>query len=434
MIIKNKNLYHKLLFVASLLLLLFPAAQISGPFLTDFFLILIGIIFLFVHNYNHKFILFKNRFFLVFTIFYISLIIGSLLSENIMLSLKSSVFYIRFLFFSLAIFFIFRNNKNYLKYFYIILFCTLIILVFDGYYQFFTGKNIFGFAKIRPDRLGGLFFEELILGSYVSKILPIFFTFVIINKDLFNKKYILLFSVLSYVLIFLSGDRAAFFLFSLFLILIAPFFLSLKSSLVVALSAFIFFSVLILSNKNLKSRYADQMLIHTIKKNSESTIKKNSESTIFMPDHIGLFTGAIDIFKKNILFGSGVKTFRVECIYTEQNAYTIILKEEIPNISFCSTHPHNYYLQLLAETGLIGFFFIFIFFLKLCFDYFKQIRRRYLNKKINKAYICILVGMIQAIWPLTTTGSFFNNWICSTIFLTVGVYLFVFSNEVKNKI
>ena len=224
MIIKNKNLYHKLLFVASLLLLLFPAAQISGPFLTDFFLILIGIIFLFVHNYNHKFILFKNRFFLVFTIFYISLIIGSLLSENIMLSLKSSVFYIRFLFFSLAIFFIFRNNKNYLKYFYIILFFTLIILVIDGYYQFFTGKNIFGFAKMRPDRLGGLFFEELILGSYISKILPIFFTFVIINKDLFNKKYILLFSVLSYVLIFLSGDRAAFLLSSLYLILIAPFF------------------------------------------------------------------------------------------------------------------------------------------------------------------------------------------------------------------
>ena len=426
MIIKNKNLYHKLLFVASLLLLLFPAAQISGPFLADFFLILIGIIFLFVHNYNHKFFLFKNRFFLIFIIFYIYLIVGSLLSENIMLSLKSSVFYIRFLFFSLAIFFIFRNNKNYLKYFYIILFFTLIILVSDGYYQFFTGKNIFGFAKMRPDRLGGLFFEELILGSYISKILPIFFTFVIINKDLFNKKYILLFSVLSYVLIFLSGDRAAFLLSSLYLILIAPFFLNLKSSLVVALSAFILLSILILSNKNLKSRYVDQMLTHTI--------KKNSESTIFMPDHIGLFIGAMDIFKKNMLFGSGVKTFRVECIYTEQNANKIKLKEEIPNISFCSTHPHNYYLQLLAETGLIGFFFIFIIFLKLCFDYFKQIRLRYLNKKINKAYICILVGMIQAIWPLTTTGSFFNNWICSTIFLTVGVYLFVFSNEVKNKL
>ena len=426
MIIKNKDLYHKLLFVASSLLLLFPAAQISGSFLSDFFIILISIIFLFVHNYNHKFILFKNRFFLIFIIFYIYLIIGSLLSDNIMLSLKSSLFYIRFLFFSLAVFFIFRNNKNYLKYFYIALFFTLIILVFDGYYQFFTGKNIFGFAKVRPDRLGGLFFEQLILGSYISKILPIFFTFVIINKDFFDKKYILLFSVLSYVLIFLSGERAAFLLFSLYLIMIAPFFLNLKRFLVVALITFILLSVLIFSNKNLKSRYVDQMLMHTI--------KKNSETTIFMPDHIGLFTVAIDIFKKHIFLGSGVKTFRVECIYAEQNANIIKLKEEMPNISFCSTHPHNYYLQLLAETGLMGFSFIFFIFLKLCLDYFRQMSRHYFNKKINKAYICILVGMIQTIWPLTTTGSFFNNWVCSTIFLTLGIYLFVFSNETKNKL
>jgi O-antigen ligase len=424
MIIKNKKPYHKLLYVASLLLLFFPAAQISGPFLADFFLILIVIIFLFFYNYNHKFILFKKRFFLIFIIFYIYLIIGSLLSDNIILSLKSSIFYIRFLLFSLAVSFIFENNKNYLKYFYITLFFTLIILVFDGYYQFFSGRNIFGFAKIRPDRLGGLFFEQLILGSYISKILPIFFTFAVINKDLFNKKYILLFSVLSYVLIFLSGERAAFLLFNLYLILIAPFFLDLKKFLVVALTTLILLSVLIYSNKNLKSRYVDQILMHTI--------KKNLETTIYMPEHIGLFTAAIDIFKKNIFFGSGVKTFRVECIYTEQN--TIKLNEQLSNISYCSTHPHNYYLQLLAETGLVGFLFIFITFLKLCLDYFRQIHRRYLNKKINEAYIFILAGMIQAIWPLVTTGSFFNNWICSTIFLTVGVYLFVFSNEVKKKL
>ena len=36
------------------------------------------------------------------------------------------------------------------------------------------------------------------------------------------------------------------------------------------------------------------------------------------------------------------------------------------------------------------------------------------------------------IWPLATTGSFFNNWICSNLFLTIGIYLFISSNESKN--
>ena len=63
------------------------------------------------------------------------------------------------------------------------LYFTIIVLLIDGYYQFFTGKNIFGYKVIRPDRLGGLFFDELILGSYLSKILPIFCTFLLFKQE-----------------------------------------------------------------------------------------------------------------------------------------------------------------------------------------------------------------------------------------------------------
>ena len=145
------------------------------------------------------------------------------------------------------------------------------------------------------------------------------------------------------------------------------------------------------------------MLLHSI--------YKNQYTAIIMPVHIGLFTSAIDIFQKNIFFGSGVKTFRINCRHTDENKI-ISLKKVLPTVAFCSTHPHNYYLQLLAETGITGFLFIFLIFLKLSFNYLKQLYFLINNKKeINKSYICILNGLIIIILPLTTSGSFINNWI-----------------------
>jgi O-antigen ligase len=151
-----------------------------------------------------------------------------------------------------------------------------------------------------------------------------------------------------------------------------------------------------------------------------------------MPDHIGLFASALDIFQKNIFIGGGVKTFRINCKNTV-NEKLSKLQSSIPNLVFCNTHPHNYYLQLLAETGLIGFSFVLAVFIKLIFNYLKEayslIKK---DKIINKEYITILSGLITYIWPLTTTGSFFNNWICSILFLQIGIYLYVSQNEFKN--
>ena len=198
---KDKT-YHIFLLIASILLISIPLALVSGPFLTDLFIVIISIIFLFIFKNKKKLILLRSTFFKLFLLFYFYLIITSFFSENINVAFKPSITYIRFGLFALAILYIINNYPNFKKFFFFVLLLTLSLLLFDGYFQFIFGKNIFGFKVVRVDRLGGLFFDELILGSYLSKILPIFCTFYILNKNIMNKKIIFLLILLSYVLIF----------------------------------------------------------------------------------------------------------------------------------------------------------------------------------------------------------------------------------------
>ena len=65
------------------------------------------------------------------------------------------------------------------------------------------------------------------------------------------------------------------------------------------------------------------------------------------------------IRKKNVFFGGGIKTFRINCKFVDKLTVES-LKKKNRHVNICSTHPHNFYLQLLAETGIIGFMFIFV--------------------------------------------------------------------------
>ena len=72
-------------------------------------------------------------------------------------------------------------------------------------------KNLIGYEKYREDRISSFFFkEDLILGSYLSRIFPLFVGILIYFKDEKKLNIIgVLVACLCLLIIFLSGERAA---------------------------------------------------------------------------------------------------------------------------------------------------------------------------------------------------------------------------------
>ena len=127
-----------------LLLSALPLALITGPALPDIIISISSIIFIIITIKEKELKYYKNNYFLFFLLFCIYLVINSLFSKNYLLSLESSLFYIRFGIFSLSIWHCIENNSKFKSYFFNIFFLTYLFLIFDGFYQFYNGVNIYG--------------------------------------------------------------------------------------------------------------------------------------------------------------------------------------------------------------------------------------------------------------------------------------------------
>ena len=78
-------------------------------------------------------------------------------------------------------------------------------------------------------------------------------------------------------------------------------------------------------------------------------------------------------------------------------------------------HPHNYYLEILTETGLIGF--ILIFFI-LQYLYITFIKKYFLNTRLKDNNIMIpFIFIYSRNFPLKSTGSFLQLVMPLTYFL-----------------
>ncbi len=398
--------YNHINILALLSSLIIPLL-VFGPFFPDLILSILSLGFIFFTLKNKIYSQYKNIYFYIFLIFCLICLVSSILSDNVLLSFESSLFYFRIGVFALFISYLINKDKKILDYFYYSFLITYSILAFDGFFQYFTGFNIFGY-ELFSERVSSFFKDELVMGSYLVRLLPLFLALYIIrtNKNNYEKLFFYSIFILTYLLIFLSGERTAFFF--LHLIIFFNIILLQKEKLIriIILISIIFGASFMFSDP----KYYDRHILLPLKQFGFND--ENQDKYIFSPQHDSLYRTAWNMFLDKPIIGHGPKMFRVLC---KEKKYA---EGETP----CSTHPHNFYVQLLSETGLIGFSFLFSIFLFLSFLIMKHLYKKIIyNKPLFSNYqICLLSGVFIALWPLSPNGSFFNNYMMILYSLQIG--------------
>lgn len=390
--------------------ILLPLALIFSNAVANFIVFYICLIGFYETAKGRTYHFFTNNFIKIFTLFCTFITLNSLILNAGSLSLKSSILFIRYLFFILGIWSMIKDNEvklfNFFKFYSVI----LIFLVIDANFQFFNnGKNIIGYNSylFQNNRISSFFNSELILGSYVEKFSIIYICYLTIFKNETSKKLIFFILFFTMEICLISGERRAFYSFLIFTIFYIFFIFNINNKIKIFLTIIIIstLSTLIFLNENLKNR--------AIKDTSNSI--NETGYTYFSSGHYQHFKNAIELFKEKPFSGHGSNSFRLNCERIDHKF----------SIHGCSTHPHNIVAQFLAEKGLIGLIFLLIFYLSLLYTVILNLKKNNYNKK----NILLLISIIIFFNPFFPSGNFYNSWV-NNIVSIIFVFFLIKKKEI----
>ena len=364
-------------------------------------------------------------------------------------SILKSFLQFRFLILIFVVDTLFYNKILNLKKFFLFCLCCTSFVSLDVIMQYFVGFDLFG-LKSMGNRNSGPFGDEVIAGGYLQRFsfVSLFSALTIFNEKKFKKPLLILIIIIHAVAVLFAGNKMPLllFLFGSFLTII--FIKEIRSSMIAGMIGFLIVFFLTIKNDThmynvYKNFYGNASNIFTkrveIKLENEieeadsgkTEINKNkktgkSERSILRGSgHYYIFHNSILVWKDQPYFGSGLKSFRVKCWENlTEKSMSLFVKNKNKKYLACSNHPHNYYLELLAETGVFGFGLILIFFTIIMKDSFIYLIKK--NKESNMETLLlapIIISVLLEIWPLKSTGSFFSTWNATFFWLFISMLL-----------
>jgi O-antigen ligase len=279
------------------------------------------------------------------------------------------------------------------------------------------GANLFGLNVSNYTsyyRVSGIFGDELILGAFLTYLgIPVLGYYYSNFSNLNNKKKILLI-IVSFILwfvIFISGERINFLVFSLFIALLLFYFLNIKRTIIVITIGILIFSGFVSYHEKLNEKYSHF-------KNIIVNFEDSSYGYIY--------TRTLSVWLDRPIFGTGLKNYRYNC--DKKYPYD----EKVHKHPTCQTHPHNFILEMLTETGVIGTILFSIFFISALNINVFHIKKFY-NRKFLTMYSSLFVLMIY-FFPIKSSGSFFSTFNASLFWFNFSIFIFYVNKYfIKNK-
>tara|TARA_B110000238_G_C16101391_1_gene428365 strand:+ start:505 stop:1776 length:1272 start_codon:yes stop_codon:yes gene_type:complete len=382
---------------------LIPASIIFGPAISFINILLIdfSFIFLLIYTKDYKFLL--NKTVKIILIFCLYLIFNAIISKDFSLGALRNFGFIRFAILFCA-FNYFFYHKSFFSKILITWTLTLFIIMVDVYIESITGKNIFGYSDLAGPggRIVSFFKNEQIIGGYMNGFFLIIIGYLFfLNKKLLNKykNLILIFAILFFVAILLTGERSNTIkaLFSFLVFYFYNDYFRLKEKCLSVLLFFIMLGFLFNQYSFLNARYVGQLIdpLTSIFQSSEEQKKSGIDPFIKIKNNIyvKLYDSGFTVFKNYPIFGVGNKNYRLEtCEKNEEPSYV------------CSTHPHQIYFEFMAEHGLIGSTILLFILFNLIFG---KMRIMFISK--NYLQIGSLIFLSTSFIPFLPSGAFFGD-------------------------
>ena len=374
----EQNLSYYFLILFSII----PITIILGSSISLFNILLIDISFIILILVKKEFLFLKSKPIIYLLILYLYLIFNSLISLDYTSGLYRNLGFIRMIIL-FAAFNYFLRQQFFLKKVLTIWSIVLFFIIVDIFVESYLGKNILGYGGGQYGlRIVSFFKDEPIVGGYVNSFYLIIFGFLFSQFKDDYKNLVLIFLVIFFIAIFLTGERAntirAFL--GLFIFFFALKENDFKKKIIYLFSILFLVFIIIINSGYLKMRYVGQIQNHFTKN----------------PIYFKIYESGFEVFKQYKLFGVGNKNYRVETCNQKETEK----KEKY----ICTTHPHQIYLEMLSEHGLLGTVLLFFIFFKLIFSKIKKVFRY-----DNYIQIGSLIYLIFIFLPLIPSGAFFSD-------------------------